>query len=52
MPVRACVCVCAHPGAVFACESGDDGYAGRLPAPPPPNVHGQLGRSGALAHTF
>ena len=29
-------------GGLYACESGDDGYAGRLHAPPPPNSHGQL----------
>ena len=35
-------------GGLYACESGDDGYAGRLHQPPPPNSHGQLGRPGPL----
>ena len=34
-------------GAVFSCESGDDGYGGRLRPAPPPNAHGQLGRGGS-----
>ena len=31
-------------GALYSCASGDDGYAGRLAQPPPPNEHGELGR--------
>ncbi len=30
-------------GAVYACESGDDGYGGRLSTAPPPDSFGQLG---------
>ena len=30
-----------------SCESGDDGYGGRLRPAPPPNAHGQLGRGAA-----
>jgi len=34
-------------GAVFSCETGDDGYGGRLAPAPRPNAFGQLGREGA-----
>ena len=33
-------------GAVYSCESGDDGYGGRLQTAPPLNSFGQLGRVG------
>ena len=34
-------------GTLYSCESGDDGYGGRLKTAPPPNAFGQLGRSGS-----
>ena len=33
-------------GTVYSCESGDDGYGGRLKTAPPHNAFGQLGRGG------
>lgn len=36
----------ASSGLVYTCESGDDGYGGRLQTAPPHNAFGQLGRGG------
>ena len=36
----------AESGALYTCESGDDGYGGRLQTAPAPNFYGQLGRPG------
>ena len=33
-------------GTLWSCESGDDGYGGRLRDMPTPNSFGQLGRRG------
>jgi alpha-tubulin suppressor-like RCC1 family protein len=33
-------------GTLYSCESGDDGYGGRLKTAPPHNAFGQLGRGG------